>query len=101
MTGRVVTLHPFPQIRWVREAGRTLVVDVEENRSWSLQGLEAAIWDRLVLGYSLPAITRFLSLLMAAPEVDARGELLGMLDRWQAAGILYAQEEAGGDQPGD
>jgi hypothetical protein len=83
-----------PEVAWVRDAGRVLLVDPERGRTWSLGGVEAAIWDWLVLGYGYEEIARYLSLILRTSKEEAGRALLGVLLCWQDGGIVQVSEES-------
>jgi hypothetical protein len=83
-----------PEVAWVRDAGRILLVDLARGRTWSLGGVEAAIWDWLVLGYGCEEIARYLSLLLRTSKEEAGRALLGVLLCWQDGGIVQVSEES-------
>jgi hypothetical protein len=80
-----------PAIAWVKDADRTLLVQEEKARSWSLDGVEAVIWDLLVLNYPLKQLTCFLSVLLNASSEEANRTLLAIARKWETAGILQAE----------
>lgn len=80
---------------WVRDAAQILVVDECRERVWSLRGVEAAIWDLLVLGYSLERMVDFLSVLQETPQQEAHAVLLQLLRKWEQEGILPSPRARG------
>lgn len=88
-----------PAIAWVRDADHTLLVDMERGRSWSLQGVEAAIWDWLASGTPYERVVRFLCLVLRTSEEEAKDALSATLDHWQDAGITHTIKDGkSGDQ---
>jgi len=83
-----------PEVAWVRDAGRVLLVDPARGRTWSLGGVEAAIWDWLVLGYGYEEIARYLSLIFRTSKEEAGRALLGVLLCWQDGRIVQVSEES-------
>jgi hypothetical protein len=88
-------------ITWVRDADRILLVDAKKEQFWSLQGVEAAMWDWLTLAYPYEKIVRFLSLLSRVPAGEAERKFLTTLRGWQELGIVQAVEEKNRGEPGD
>ncbi len=86
-----------PDILWLKDAGQTIVVDRATGRSWMLRGVEAAIWDLLVLGYSFEQAARLLALLADMVEDEARVSLSTTLQRWERVGILVMEKGKGRD----
>ena len=81
-----------PDIEWVQDASQVLLVDAARGRSWPLQGVEAAIWDWLSLGYRYEQIARFVSLALGTSMDEAERALCAVLRGWAGAGILQASE---------
>lgn len=69
-----------------------MVIDEAGGHSWALRGLDAAIWDLLLLGYSFPQAARLLALLADLPPEEARSALSTMLQRWEREGMLSVEE---------
>jgi hypothetical protein len=84
---------PAPGVTWVKDAGQTILVDGPAGRSWTLEGVEAAAWDLLVLGYTFERAAGSLALLAGIDDEQGRRALLAMIGRWRLAGILCAAEE--------
>lgn len=82
------TYRCVPTIAWVKDAGQTLLVEEEAGRTWSLRGVEAAVWDWLSLGYSFDEIVGLLKVLVGASDEEARERLVAMLEGWKQAGIV-------------
>lgn len=83
-----------PDFVWVRDAERVIVVDSEGGRSWSLDGIEAAIWDWLAMGYSYPKIVGFVSLILKRSQDETGAVLQDTLRRWYRAGLVQWEGEA-------
>jgi hypothetical protein len=91
MSGQAVgTYRCAPRVAWVQDAAQTLLVDRQDDRCWTLTGIEAAIWDLLTLGYASEQAVRFLSLFKSIPTEDARPALLTILQGWERAGLVQA-----------
>lgn len=87
---RVLRYRCGPAIAWVKDADRTLLVQEEKARSWSLDGVEAVIWDLLALNYPARQITFFLSVFLDVSSEEANHTLLAVVQKWEKAGILQA-----------
>ncbi|MBN1936022.1 MAG: hypothetical protein JW934_15240 [Anaerolineae bacterium] len=81
-----------PDIEWVRDKDQTILVD-KRGQSWSLEGIEAAAWDWLVLGYSYKDMVRFMRVAFENQTPD----VAMILSHWHDVGILQA---AGDDRVG-
>jgi hypothetical protein len=81
-----------PEIAWVKDMERTILVQEAEGRSWSLQGQEAMIWDLLTLGYSFERVVAFLSVSAADSVEETGGTLLALLQQWEQVGIVQIVE---------
>lgn len=86
----VLAYRCAPTIAWVKDAGRTILVDQEEARWWAIDGVEAVIWDLFTLGYPIERLTRFLSVLLDESGEEATGRVLAAIAEWEAAGIVQA-----------
>jgi hypothetical protein len=82
-----------PSIVWVKDVGQTMIVDREEQRSWTLHDTEAAIWDLITVGYPYRKLVPMLSLLLSLPVEETTCTLTGVLEDWQEAGIVYLAQE--------
>jgi hypothetical protein len=93
--------HCAPSIIWVREPDQTRLIDSAKGISWTLQGVEAAIWDLLVLAYPCQRVVTFLSTLLNVPAEEAKSILLAVLARWRQEGIVEVSRETRDGEPGD
>ena len=96
-----VTYGCRPSIVWTREQERTLLIDRETGASWTIEGMEAAVWDLLVLGYSYPRAARILSVLPGVRPEEAREVLLTTLAEWRREGILEISGKVKDGEPDD
>jgi hypothetical protein len=87
-----------PGITWVQDAAHTLVVQGASGQSWTLTGVEEAIWNWLTLGYEYDQVVRLLALGLGAAADEA---LCTVLHDWRAKGLLGASREEAYGQPGD
>ncbi len=98
MTGQqLLAYRCAPTIAWVKDATQTILVEEEEGRSWSLQGLEAVIWDLLGLRYSQEKITRFLTVLLGCSGEEAEEELFAIMLKWEKSGVVCVVKDSKGD----
>jgi hypothetical protein len=81
-----------PCLRWVKDSDQILVVDERINTPTVLQGVEAAVWDWLMLGYNLPDVSELLAVLCNESQVLAETRLFGLLQGWLKSGWLNWQE---------
>ena len=85
---RVLAYHCARAITWVKDASQTLLVEDEKGQAWSLQGVEAMIWDLFALGYSFEKTAEFLSVMMNDSRREASKVLAATLHGWEKAGIV-------------
>ncbi|MGQ9598773.1 MAG: hypothetical protein ACUVWZ_05095 [Anaerolineae bacterium] len=90
-----------PTVSWVKDSHRTILIEKENGRSWSLQGFEAAVWDLLVLRYPAVQIIEFLAVLLGEPVEKATEVLGSLLQEWRETGIVKAVEKTQGGESGD
>ena len=83
-----------PHIVWIRDADRVILVDPDNERSWLLHGIEAAIWDWLTVGYEYERIVGLLSLILQSSEDEAGATLTDALRRWCHAGLVQLGRDA-------
>ena len=83
-----------PGVVWARDGDRVLLADPEEGKSWSLSGAEAAVWDRLALGYSYREVVRMLGLLVGTAQEEAVEMLHATLRRWCEMGVVRGPGES-------
>ena len=75
-------------IIWATELDQTLLVDRERGLSWFIQGVEATIWDLLVVAYPYERIVYFLALLLDVPAMEAEKVLSAAIQSWHDRGII-------------
>lgn len=80
-----------PTLVWVRDEGHVIVVDAQNARSWLLDGIEAAIWDWVTMGYSYPRIVNLASLILKGSQAQAETQLEETLHRWHRAGLVQLE----------
>ena len=99
--GGTVTYCCTPSIVWLRDKDAVFLVDPEQDRSWSIKGTDAAIWDWLTLGHCCERTAILLSLILRISEDEARQVICETLHRWQGMGIVIGTEAGRRGQPGD
>jgi hypothetical protein len=77
-----------PHISWVKDADQTILVESGGEKSWSLKGREAMVWDLLNLRYSLEGLVGLLAALLEESEEEARSYLVGLVREWGEDGIV-------------
>jgi hypothetical protein len=93
--GRAASFRPVPGTEWVKDATETLLVEQVTGKCWTLEGVEAIIWDLLTLDYSSRAAEGLLSELLQVPRAEARATLLTVLEAWKADRLVCPAEEPG------
>jgi hypothetical protein len=79
----------FPgTILWVKDAGRVVVVDERQGRTYSLEGLEAAVWSWISLARPFTEVVDFIAESKGLAPGEAEQVLGGILERWLAAGLV-------------
>jgi len=97
MAGRSIVYRSAPGIAWVKDAELTLIVDDERGQSWSLRGLEAAVWDLMTLSHSFAEIVNLVSLLAHCAPDEAASIVTALLHQWEQQGIVRATEGSEGE----
>lgn len=95
-----IVYHCAPTVCWVKDTGQTILVEEQNGQSWSLCGLEAVVWDLLVLEYPADRIVEFLAALLDEPHERAKEGLRSILQRWEEIGLLKATGKGSRGQSG-
>lgn len=82
--------------RWVHDRGRVTIVDDAGGEVIELTGWEAVVWSWLSLGYAYPRLVGLTADLLGTDAAGADARVRGLVDRWQALGLLKREERAGG-----
>jgi len=77
-----------PGIRWLVEEYGVLVIDELARRSEALSYPEAAVWELLLRGHSLPETVRMFSHIAGVTDEQAQTSVERCIDRWRQAGWL-------------
>jgi len=97
----VLIYHCAPSIIWTRELDHTRLIDSQRGASWTIQGVEATVWDLLLLAYPYQRVIAFLSSLLVVPAEEAKEVLLAILEKWQGEGIVETSGETRDGESGD
>jgi hypothetical protein len=90
-----------PSISWVKDASQVIIVEGRGERSWSLQGVEAVIWDLLTLRYGYDRMVDFLTELSEGSRKNAEAALLATIQHWEEEGIVTGNGQERNGKPGD
>ncbi len=77
-------------ITWVKDATQVIVVQGKGERCWSLQGVDAVIWDLLNLKYDFVRMVDFLATLLEGSRENAAATLMATMQHWEREGIVTA-----------
>jgi len=77
-----------PGIRWLVEEHGVLVIDELARRSEVLSYPEAAAWELLQRGHSLPETVRMFRHIAGVTDQQAQTSVEQCIDRWRQAGWL-------------
>ncbi len=83
-----ITYHPVSALQSIVEADHIRLVDSQRGFSWSLKGVDAAMWDLLASGYPFQKIVYFVSIWLGLTEAETKQIVLARLDDWVNQGIL-------------
>lgn len=75
-------------LRWVKDTSQVIIVDEQQGKTFTLQGVDAAIWSWLSLRYSYQKLIHLVAALLAVSDVDAEHTLRTTLHRWHTQGLL-------------
>jgi hypothetical protein len=90
-----------PAVVWLRDGNQVFLVDEERHTGWTLRGVEATIWDLIVLTYPYSNIVTFLSLLLCVSADEAKTQLKTTLYQWQTVGLVNIVAESENGQFGN
>jgi hypothetical protein len=79
-------------IHWVKDSMGTLISNPSRKIYWVFTGLEADIWDWLVLGHPFDEIIEFSAYFLELPHMEAKARVFALLQKWVDAGILKMEE---------
>ena len=79
-------------INWVRDDDITLLVNEQSGQTFVLKGLEAAIWDWLIMHFSYTKITDLLGASLEFSTVQAELYLNTILNQWVENGLLMIEK---------
>lgn len=85
-----------PGLQWVNEHNHILVINPDGGKAHHLSGVEAALWDWIMLGYGNFHLEQFLAAALDLPTNAAVDHLQEALDEWCAAGLLLEVEAVDG-----
>ncbi|HEX3049672.1 MAG TPA: hypothetical protein VHP83_03375 [Aggregatilineaceae bacterium] len=86
--GTSVILTCPDQLRWVHDAQWIWIVDPRTGTTHCLDGIEAAVWGWMMLGYSYPRLVALLGPLLNLERLEAQQHLNTLLQTWISAGLL-------------
>ena len=94
MIDRPGVIYSCPEgIRWVHDIQQVIIVDENRGLTFTLQGIDAAVWSWLSLNLSYEKLIRFIAMSLAQPLANAEQTLRTMLGTWHDQGLLEAVEE--------
>ena len=88
ITLREETWTVSPHISWVVDRMKTILVHESTGKVSILQGIQAAVWSWLNLGYPYPILLEFIACLSKVSPSVAQVELDQMLIEWQGLGFV-------------
>ena len=77
-----------PQVCWVVEDDHTVVLNEQTMHTMKLQGVSAAIWDWITLGYPLGEVVEMISVFQGQSDQDAERRVRDALAAWTVAGFI-------------
>jgi hypothetical protein len=83
-----------PGIRWIVEERGVRIIDELARRSEALGYPEAAVWELLLRGHSLPETVRMVRHIAGVTGAQAQMSVERCIDRWCKAGWLTGRENA-------
>jgi hypothetical protein len=76
-----VVFRPVPELRYLAEPGRTLLIDTRNGRVEHLEYPEAAIWDMVTRGYHHRRIATLLQTIAHVTAAHADQLIADLFDR--------------------
>ncbi len=87
-----VTIQCRSSLQWVKDTNQIIIVDEQHNAPIILQGAEVAIWEWLTLEYPYAKLLKLVEGLLKTSTDEAAQQLSIIAQRWQALGLLEANE---------
>jgi hypothetical protein len=75
-------------IQWAKDSDRIVVISLDQNTSYALEGIEAMVWEYLTLGYTDPQLTTQLSALLDTSPACAHTTVTEILVAWERKGLI-------------
>ena len=75
-------------IQWAKDSDRIVVISLNQNTSSTFEGLEAMVWEYLILGYGHPQLTTHLSALLDISPDCANTTVIEILAMWARKGLI-------------
>jgi hypothetical protein len=91
--GKILHLHAHPEIQWLQDAGRVLVVDQEGRAGQWLDGDAALIWSWLNSGVSSSQCIKLLAALNEVEPAQAANVIVSCLADWRESGLIHCETE--------
>ena len=82
-----LSLHPA-QVEYVRDLDQVILVSPENHQKWILQGIDAAVWNWLTLGYGYMRVVNMITTACSVSNEEASCLLQTILAKWVDAGLL-------------
>lgn len=84
----MTTYHCPTHIVWVQDAHHIILVDGQAGASYTLQGVEAALWNWLRFSLPYPQLVAWVAAALKLPLADGAIQVHTILRRWQQMGII-------------
>jgi len=84
---REVLISPA-SVSWIKDREQIIVMDEQRQEIFVLRGVEAVVWDCLVLTYPYSKIVRSLTVMLEVSSEEAEKRLWTIFQKWIRAGLL-------------
>lgn len=91
--GKVPRFHALPEVLWLQDEGRILVVNQHSQEAHWLDGQAALVWSWLNSGVSFSACVKLLSALNQEQSSRARNAISSYLTAWQESSLVHLETE--------
>lgn len=91
-TQQTTLIYTCPDhIYWAKDSAGIVVIDERSQKAHRFTGVETAVWDWLMLGYTDSQVAQFTAVLLDIPLPQAHHHLYHQLQAWQQRGLLALQ----------
>lgn len=84
--------HCNEDIHWVKEFDKIVLISLEQNLAYVLEGTDAVIWEYLTLQYGSAQLIAHLSALLDISTDAANNTMIKTLIAWEQKGLIKKEK---------